>query len=172
MPEGLAIDFSLLPDQPQAAAAAPEIDFSGLPDQPEAKPGLMELLATPSPPWLRQFEEPVREFLNRPALPSPADIQAGARALGFPDQPAVGAAEAEASYNELRNFATPANALLTTAAVAQPELAPAIIAAGTAPAVGQLPSRVKQVFTGEASGPEAAATGTLVGSLAGTFAGL
>lgn len=129
-------------------------DTSITPKAPETDKAAWEQIRdfakAPSPSWLQKIEEPVRGFLNQPALPDPATIRAFRQKMGFSDQPASGADLVEGWYNAARGMVTPANAVIAAGMAAQPETVPYLLPFMFAPMAAEQPDRWKRVIQGQA----------------------
>src|SRR5262252_116357 len=109
---------------------------------------------TPSPPWLKRVEDPVRDFLNQRAIP---EIPTS----WVPDY----AKSSVASLNALTGMATPANAAIAALTVAQPETAPITLPLMMAPIAGREAELLPKVATGTATQEESGEAAANLGML-------
>lgn len=121
----------------------------------------------PSPKWMQPYEEPARKFLTTPGLPSAAWMRSFLP--GDPRNDPGVIQSLEASYEAARGMATPANAILGAAMVAQPELTPFILPTMTAPMVPHIIEGGKKLLKGEATAEEGGRTAAELAMLALPF---
>lgn len=105
---------------------------------------ILSELHKPSPPWLQPFERSVKNVATTPFLPSAQDVQALARGVGLPDQPAAGSHLVETMYDPVRKAATLENAAVAASWI-QPEIGAAITSAYLAPSVVPAAKQIKRL---------------------------